>query len=70
VSFLAGGKLTNKRYRSHIQGRVQISNELKQLKLGEEPTKGQELIHAVHKVSSLCVDRYSVLKNILIHRIL
>ncbi|KIM84193.1 hypothetical protein PILCRDRAFT_818523 [Piloderma croceum F 1598] len=34
---------------SHIQGRVQISNELKQRKLGEEPTKGHELIHGVHK---------------------
>jgi len=34
---------------SHIQVRVQISNELKQRKLGEEPTKGQELIHGVHK---------------------
>ncbi|EIW83922.1 hypothetical protein CONPUDRAFT_135559 [Coniophora puteana RWD-64-598 SS2] len=34
---------------SHIQGRVQISTELKQRKLGDEPTKGQELISNVHK---------------------
>ena len=35
---------------SHIQGRVQISTELKQRKLGEEPQKGSEEIRAVHKV--------------------
>ncbi|KIK90626.1 hypothetical protein PAXRUDRAFT_151502, partial [Paxillus rubicundulus Ve08.2h10] len=29
---------------THIQGRVQISNDLKQRKLGQEATKGQELI--------------------------
>ncbi|KIJ67027.1 hypothetical protein HYDPIDRAFT_26436 [Hydnomerulius pinastri MD-312] len=29
---------------SHIQGRVQISNDLKTRKLGREPTKGQELM--------------------------
>ncbi|KII85094.1 hypothetical protein PLICRDRAFT_94672 [Plicaturopsis crispa FD-325 SS-3] len=34
---------------AHIQGRVQISQDLKQRKLGEEPTKGQELIRGVHK---------------------
>ncbi|KAF8838064.1 hypothetical protein BDN67DRAFT_1070997 [Paxillus ammoniavirescens] len=34
---------------SHIQGRVQISNDLKQRKLGQEATKGQELIRDVHK---------------------
>ncbi|TFY77720.1 hypothetical protein EWM64_g6293 [Hericium alpestre] len=33
----------------HIQGRVQISNELKQRKIGEEATKGQEHIRSVHK---------------------
>ncbi|PCH42082.1 hypothetical protein WOLCODRAFT_137683 [Wolfiporia cocos MD-104 SS10] len=32
-----------------IQGRVQISNELKQRKLGEEAIKGQEGVRAVHK---------------------
>ncbi|KAF9223899.1 hypothetical protein BS17DRAFT_781372 [Gyrodon lividus] len=34
---------------SHIQGRVQINNDLKQRKLGQEATKGQELIRNVHK---------------------
>lgn len=33
----------------HIHGRIQISNDLKQRKLGQEPTKGQELIREVHK---------------------
>ncbi|EPT01665.1 hypothetical protein FOMPIDRAFT_1023151 [Fomitopsis schrenkii] len=32
-----------------IQGRVQISNDLKQRKLGEEATKGQDDVRAVHK---------------------
>ena len=35
---------------AHIQGRVQISNDLKQRKLGQEPTKGQALTREVHKV--------------------
>ena len=35
---------------SHIQGRVQISTELKQHKLGDEPQKGAEQIRIVHKV--------------------
>ncbi|KAF9456748.1 hypothetical protein BDZ94DRAFT_1203868 [Collybia nuda] len=34
---------------SHIQGRVQISKDLHQRKLGDEPTKGHELIREVHK---------------------
>lgn len=34
---------------TYIHGRIQISNELKQRKLGQEPTKGQELIREVHK---------------------
>ncbi|KAI6006610.1 hypothetical protein F5J12DRAFT_831836 [Pisolithus orientalis] len=34
---------------AHIHGRIQISNDLKQRKLGQEPTKGQELIREVHK---------------------
>ncbi|KAG2369115.1 hypothetical protein BDR07DRAFT_1468682 [Suillus spraguei] len=34
---------------SHIQGRIQISNELKQRKMGDEAIKGQELIHELHK---------------------
>ena len=40
-------------HRSHIQGRVQISSELRQLKLGEEPQKGAEQIRDVHKVRLL-----------------
>jgi len=38
---------------SHIQGQLQISKELKQRKLGEESTKGHELIRDLHKVWSL-----------------
>ncbi|KAF5340122.1 hypothetical protein D9758_013167 [Tetrapyrgos nigripes] len=34
---------------SHIQGRIQISKDLQQRKLGEEPTRSQELIRSVHK---------------------
>ncbi|KAI0319523.1 hypothetical protein OF83DRAFT_1109880 [Amylostereum chailletii] len=34
---------------AHIQGRVQISNDLKQRKVGEEASKGQDLIRGVHK---------------------
>ncbi|KZV64880.1 hypothetical protein PENSPDRAFT_151916 [Peniophora sp. CONT] len=34
---------------AHIQGRVQIGNELKQRKLGEEAAKGQDTIRSVHK---------------------
>ncbi|KAI0342664.1 hypothetical protein BDW22DRAFT_1484251 [Trametopsis cervina] len=42
---------------THIQGRVQISNDLKQRKLGEEATKGQEFLRSVHKelVSAITV---------------
>ena len=35
-----------------IQGRVQICNDLKQRKLGDEALKGQEEIRNVHKVSA------------------
>ncbi|KAF8559098.1 hypothetical protein OG21DRAFT_1480958 [Imleria badia] len=34
---------------AHIQGRVQISNDLKQRSLGQEPTKGQGLIRDLRK---------------------
>ncbi|KAL0579584.1 Nucleoporin nup49/NSP49 (Nuclear pore protein nup49/NSP49) [Marasmius crinis-equi] len=34
---------------THIQGRVQISKELHQRQLGEEATKGQELVRSVHR---------------------
>ena len=37
-------------YSSFIQGRVQISTELKQNRLDEEPVKGAEQIRSVHKV--------------------
>lgn len=39
---------------SHIQARIQISKDLHQRKLGDEATKGQEMIRAVHKVYLLC----------------
>jgi nucleoporin p58/p45 len=38
-------------FRTHIQGRVQISKDLKQRKVGEEATKGQDSIRKAHKVS-------------------
>ncbi|KAG1886821.1 uncharacterized protein F5891DRAFT_988827 [Suillus fuscotomentosus] len=38
---------------SHIQGRIQISNELTQQKMGEEAIKGQELIRELHKYAQL-----------------
>lgn len=44
-------------FSSHIQGRVQISNELKQHKLGEEPQRGSEQIRIVHKV---CVGDFNL----------
>ncbi|KAJ7261728.1 nucleoporin FG repeat region-domain-containing protein [Mycena haematopus] len=34
---------------AHIQGRIQISKDLHQRKLGDEATAGQEMIRAVHK---------------------
>ncbi|KAJ3491770.1 hypothetical protein NLI96_g471 [Meripilus lineatus] len=34
---------------AHIQGRIQISKDLKQRKVGDEATKGQDLIRGVHK---------------------
>ena len=40
-------------FRAHIQGRVQISKDLKQRKVGEEATKGQDLIRKTHKVGRL-----------------
>ncbi|PBL03583.1 hypothetical protein ARMGADRAFT_952591 [Armillaria gallica] len=42
-------KRTFEQIESHIQGRVQISKDLQQRHLGEEPSKGQELIRGVHK---------------------
>jgi len=35
---------------THIQGRIQISKDLKQRQVGEEATKGQDLIRSMHKV--------------------
>ncbi|KAA1477190.1 hypothetical protein DENSPDRAFT_844376 [Dentipellis sp. KUC8613] len=40
---------------AHIQGRVQIINDLKERHIGEEATKGQEQIRAVHKDLISCV---------------
>ena len=34
---------------------MQISNDLKQRKLGQEPTRGQDLIREVHEVGSYLV---------------
>ncbi|KAF8150710.1 hypothetical protein B0H34DRAFT_729934 [Crassisporium funariophilum] len=34
---------------AHIQGRIQISKDLQQRKLGEEPTKGHEAIRKLHQ---------------------
>ncbi|KAJ8494404.1 hypothetical protein ONZ45_g13240 [Pleurotus djamor] len=34
---------------SHIQGRVQIGKELQRLKLGDEPSKGQDLVRGIYK---------------------
>ncbi|KZT67454.1 hypothetical protein DAEQUDRAFT_758167 [Daedalea quercina L-15889] len=42
-------KRTFEQIDTFIQGRVQISNDLKQRKLGEEATKGQDDVRAVHK---------------------
>ncbi|KAH9928379.1 uncharacterized protein B0H18DRAFT_1001052 [Fomitopsis serialis] len=42
-------KRTFEQIDTFIQGRVQISNDLKQRKLGEETTKGQDDVRAVHK---------------------
>lgn len=36
-------------YSSHIQGRIQVANELKSRNLGAEPTKGRSEILSVHK---------------------
>ena len=36
---------------SFIQGRIQISKDLQQRKLAEEPTKGHEAIRDIQKVS-------------------
>ena len=46
--------LNHMNHSSFIQGRVQISNELKQRKVGEEATKSQELIRNAHKVCPGC----------------
>lgn len=43
-------KVVNERYgSSHIQGRIQIANDLKSRNLGLEPTKGRTEILGVHK---------------------
>jgi nucleoporin p58/p45 len=42
-------KRTLEQIDSHIQGRIQISKDLQQRKLGDEATKGNESIRALHK---------------------
>ncbi|KAJ7227396.1 hypothetical protein GGX14DRAFT_419409 [Mycena pura] len=44
-----GVKKTLEEIDSHIQARIQISKDLHQRKLGDEATRGQEMIRAVHK---------------------
>ena len=46
-------------FRAHIQGRLQISKDLKQRQVGEEATKGQDLIRSMHKVGGSYVRRHS-----------
>jgi len=50
---------------THIQGRVQISKDLKQRQVGEEATKGQDLIRKVHKdfINTITVLRNDVLNT-------
>ncbi|KAN0120761.1 hypothetical protein V8E52_004030 [Russula decolorans] len=50
---------------AHIQGRVQISKDLKQRKVEEEATKGQDLIRKTHKdlVNSIAVLQNDVLNT-------
>ncbi|KAF8271170.1 hypothetical protein EI94DRAFT_615187 [Lactarius quietus] len=45
---------------AHIQGRLQISKDLKQRQVGEEATKGQDLIRSMHKD---LINSISVLQN-------
>jgi hypothetical protein len=49
--FVAIYLMSSIRFRAHIQGRLQISKDLKQRQVGEEATKGQGLIRSMHKVS-------------------
>ncbi|KAF8485985.1 hypothetical protein DFH94DRAFT_709465 [Russula ochroleuca] len=50
---------------AHIQGRVQISKDLKQRKVGEEATKGQDLICKTHKdlINSIAVLQNDILNT-------
>jgi len=50
VAIMGLSDIINYVFRSHIQGRVSISNELKQRKVGDEAIKGQDSIRAIHKV--------------------
>jgi hypothetical protein len=52
------------RTRAHIQGRLQISKDLKQRQVGEEATKGQDLIRGMHKVGG-SHERHHFLNSIL-----
>ncbi|SRR6266702_1333239 len=49
--------------RAHIQGRLQISKDLKQRQVGEEATKGQDLIRSMHKVGGLHEQHHSLNSN-------
>ena len=51
------------RFRAHIQGRLQISKDLKQRQVGEEATKGQDLIRSMHKVGGSYERRHSLNSN-------
>jgi len=50
---------------THIQGRVHISKDLKQRKVGEEATKGQDLIRRAHKdlINSITVLQNDILNT-------
>jgi len=50
---------------AHIQGRLQISKDLKQRQVGEEATKGQDLIRSMHKdlINSITVLQNDILST-------
>ena len=49
--------------RAHIQGRLQISKDLKQRQVGEEATKAQDLIRSMHKVGGSHGQHHSLNSN-------
>lgn len=50
---------------AHIQGRLQISKDLKQRQVGDEATKGQDLIRGMHKdlINSITVLQNDILST-------